>query len=290
MEPALEEVELACCPPFVEHGESLRGVEIVVERRLERFPANGRRRISILVDRLLEAAPLRLSGRHRLVGEVDRAAPVRGEEEQEHRLATPPVEHLLDRLDVAERLRHLLARESEHPVVHPDLRELVTERPRLCELVLVMREDEVEPAAVDLEDGPEQLLGHRRALDVPARAAATPGRVPPGVLAPACSPSRARSRAHLPCAGSAPAPRPDRPLPGEAAVLLPARDAEVDVALDLVGVAALDQFDDERDDLVDRLGRPRPVVDLVEEEAAGVLDYQRVASSARAALAPGAAS
>src|SRR3954468_7249061 len=55
------------------------------------------------------------------------------------------------------------------------------ERPRLRELVLVVREDEVEPAAVDLERRPVDLLRHHRALDVPARAAAAPRRVPPRV-------------------------------------------------------------------------------------------------------------
>ena len=62
------------------------------------------------------------------------------------------------------------------------------------------------------------------------------------------------------------------PLPGEAAVLLEARDAEVDVALDLVGVAALDQLVDEANDLVHRLGHLGPVVDVVEPEAARVLE------------------
>ena len=62
------------------------------------------------------------------------------------------------------------------------------------------------------------------------------------------------------------------PLPGQAAVLLEAGHAEVDVAPDLVGIAALDQLDDEGDDLVHRLGHLRPEVDLVEPEAAGVLE------------------
>jgi hypothetical protein len=55
---------------------------------------------------------------------------------------------------VAERLVHLAAAHAEHPVVHPDARELVPERAGLRELVLVMREDEVEPAPVDLEHRP----------------------------------------------------------------------------------------------------------------------------------------
>ena len=53
----------------------------------------------------------------------------------------------------------------------------------LRRLVLVVGEDQVRAAAVDLEVEPEQLLGHRRALDVPARPAAAPGRLPGRVLA-----------------------------------------------------------------------------------------------------------
>ena len=43
-------------------------------------------------------------------------------------------------------------------------------------------EDEVAAAAVYLKAGPQDLLGHRRALDVPARPTWAPGRVPGGVL------------------------------------------------------------------------------------------------------------
>src|SRR5207253_2603508 len=96
--------------------------------------------------------------------------------------APPLVECLADRRDVADRLRHLLAGEAEHAIVGPDLSERMSERPRLRDLVLVVWEDEIESAAVDLESRTEDLLGHRRALDVPAGPAAAPGRIPPGVL------------------------------------------------------------------------------------------------------------
>ena len=45
----------------------------------------------------------------------------------------------------------------------------------LRDLVLVVREDEVGAAAVDVEVEPEDLLRHRRALDVPARPPAPQG-------------------------------------------------------------------------------------------------------------------
>ena len=87
----------------------------------------------------------------RLLGEVHRLPPVRAEEHQQKGLASPLVERLVHGHDVAERLGHLLVGETEDAVVGPDPGELVVEGTRLRELVLVMREDEVEPAAVDLE-------------------------------------------------------------------------------------------------------------------------------------------
>src|SRR5262249_24950981 len=121
--------------------------------------------------------------RHRLFREVDRVAPMTTEEEDQQRLAPPLVDRLADRRGVAAGLRHLLAGEAEHAVVRPHLRKRMTERTRLRELVLVVRKDEVESAAVDLERRTERLLRKRRALDVPTGTAAAPRRVPRGVLA-----------------------------------------------------------------------------------------------------------
>ena len=100
---------------------------------------------------------------------------MRRHEEEQRDLPSPCVEHVAKRDVVPERLRHLLAAELEHAVVHPELRELVAERARLRELVLMVREDEVEAAAVDLEDGAERVARHGRALDVPPRPAGAPG-------------------------------------------------------------------------------------------------------------------
>ena len=75
-------------------------------------------------------------------------------------------------------------------------------RARLGRLVLVVGEDEVVAAAVDLEADAEQLLGHRRALDVPARAARGPRAQATRCPRRACAPSRARSRAGPPCASA----------------------------------------------------------------------------------------
>ncbi len=62
------------------------------------------------------------------------------------------------------------------PEIHH--RRLVEQRLALRDLVLVMRKDQVEAAAVDVERLPEQRVRHRRALDVPARPAGAPRRRP----------------------------------------------------------------------------------------------------------------
>src|SRR5919201_3683523 len=258
--------------PPVEDRERLRSVEVVRQGFVQlRLVHLGR---SVLKQRVPERREARGRLLHRLVGEVDRLRPVAAQEEEEQRLAAPAVEGVADRDDVALRLPHLLAGEAEHPVVRPDAPELVPERARLRQLVLVVREDEVEPAAVDLEGGPEELLGHNRALDVPARSAATPGRVPPRVLAGLVRlPQREVARILLErvrllvlvheVVGA---------LAREPTVLRVARDAEVDVALDVVRESALDQLGDEADDLGDGLGRARQVVGPPEAEVVGVLE------------------
>jgi len=63
-----------------------------------------------------------------------------------------------------------------------------------------------------------------------------------------------------------------RALAGELPVFRVARDAEVDVALDVVREAALVELRDEADDLRNRLGRPRQVVGPAEPERVGVLE------------------
>ena len=162
--------------------------------------------------------------------------------------------------------------------MHPELRERMPQRARLRDLVLVVREDQVEPAAVDLEHGPEVLLRHRRALDVPARPAAAPRRVPPRVLAFLVGlPEREVAwillqRRLLVLLGRVARRLLVAVAAREPAVVREARDAEVDVASGRVGMARRDELLDHRHDLRDRLGRLRLDVRPAEAEAARVLD------------------
>ena len=112
---------------------------------------------------------------------------------------------------------------------------------RLGGLVLVVGEDQVAAAAVDLEADAEQLLGHRRALDVPAGPAAAPRRVPGRVLARLLGlPEREVERILL-AVRALDALALVHVVDAAVAELAVARvraHAEVDVAVDRVGVAA----------------------------------------------------
>ena len=159
--------------------------------------------------------------------------------------------------DVSQRLGHLLARELDHPVVHPDPRELAAARcARLGRLVLVVGKHEVRAAAVDLEVDAEQLLRHGRALDVPPRAPRPPRRGPHGVLARLVGlPQREVERVLLvllPLETLALVHVLQAPV-AEAAVEGIRAHAKIDVATGGVGVPAVDERGDVIDDRLDRL-------------------------------------
>ena len=92
----------------------------------------------------------------------------------------PALDHVGDGEDVAERLRHLLVLDQQVLEVHPEARELLAGGAlALRDLVLVVREDQVDAAGVDVDRrSAEQPQRHRRALDVPARAARADAGIP----------------------------------------------------------------------------------------------------------------
>ena len=128
---------------------------------------------------------------------------------------------------------------------------------------------------MDVEARSEQTLRHRRALDVPARAARSPGRPPLAVLARLVRlPEREVERVLLE-RGTLDALALVH-LVGfaarERAVGLVAANAKVDVAAREVGVAGLDQRRDLGHDRLDPLARERLVVGSPEPQPVGVLD------------------
>ena len=112
----------------------------------------------------------------------------------------------------------------------------------LRDFVFVMRKDQVEPAAVNVERLAQDPAAHGRALDVPARPAFAPGAVPGGLARLGAFPQgevggRALAFGHL-----APfALHAVHVAIAELAVLRILGDVEVDVAVRLVGEALVDQ-------------------------------------------------
>src|SRR5262245_33624515 len=109
-------------------------------------------------------------------GPVERLAVMRPQHVEAERFARPGVtlparEQLVHGDEVVEALRHLLPFDLEEAVMHPDLRHdrRAESAARLGDLVLVVREDEVDAATVNVESLAEMGPRHRRALDMPAR-------------------------------------------------------------------------------------------------------------------------
>src|SRR5215470_11143796 len=73
--------------------------------------------------------------------------------------------------EVALGLGHLDAANRQHPVVQPIPCERVAimGADALSDLVLVVREDQIETTAMDVESFAELAIAHRGAFDVPAR-------------------------------------------------------------------------------------------------------------------------
>src|SRR5260370_33258021 len=168
---------------------------------------------------------------------------------------------------MAEDFGHLLARSGgEEAVMQPVARErrAAMGADALGDLVLVVWEDEVEPAAMDVEGLAEMRLGHRRAFDVPTRPAAPPPLVLPGAVPP-----RQRRRRRLPQHEVASIALVGRHLDARALALLvevlarePAvirhrGDREEDMALRLAGEAARAQRREHPDPARNRLGGAR---------------------------------
>ena len=171
-------------------------------------------------------------------------------------------EELADPGDVAGRLGHLRAAHLEMGAVEPRADErLAGRRLALGDLVLVVREDEVDAAGVDVERRPEVGHAHRRAFDVPAGPARADGRLPDRLAGLGTLPQGEVADVVLAVlVGLDPLPHPQAlgVETGQPPVGRPRRDPEEDRAVvGPVGVAALEQRRDEGDDLVDVAGRPR---------------------------------
>src|SRR3972149_1086212 len=107
------------------------------------------------------------------------------QEAKPHDLTAPLREHVADRHEVAEGLRHLLLLDLQEAIVHPAAGPLGSvDRLADHRLALVVRELQVFPAAMDIDLRPQVLRGHGEALNVPTRSAAPPWAVPGGLVLP----------------------------------------------------------------------------------------------------------
>ncbi len=186
---------------------------------------------------------------------------MRAQQQQPHRLARRLRQHVAHGEEIAQALGHLLAIHQQHAVMQPDAGEFAAGEgaAALRQLVLVMREDQILAAAVDIEALAQIPPGHRTALDMPAWPPTAPGTVPAGKV----------GRGGLPqheIAGVALVRRDIdarageqfvRAAAGQLAVIGIAGDGEQHVALGRIGVAAGDQAFDQDDHLGDVLGGTR---------------------------------
>ena len=77
--------------------------------------------------------------------------------------------------EVSKRFGHLAVVDVEETVMHPvSCKNLTIAALALCDLILVMREDQILSACMDINLFSKIFFGHDRALDMPARTSVTP--------------------------------------------------------------------------------------------------------------------
>ena len=197
-----------------------------------------------------------------------------------HRLRAVSPQQIGDVHDVADGAGHFRRTHLQQAVVHPHARERrVVVRLRLGQLVLVMRELQVQAAAVDVERLAEVLHAHGRALDMPPRTPRSPRRLPGRLARLRPLPQREIAGVALLLAHLDARPRFQllRVAVAQLAVVGVLAHLEVDVAAGGIGVPLVDQSLDHGEDLADVLRGPREMVDagyLGRKTGRGVYRYQ----------------
>ncbi len=260
-----------------ERGQRFRDVEVVLEPgdelragRLDRTRHFGADRAPALhAPEVDEEVADPVAARPRLVegleGEIEHLPVMRGEEEEpDLARVVPPGQDVAEDVEVPLGLGHLLAVDDEVVAVEPVVHELdAVRRLGLGDLVLVVGEDVVDAAAVDVEGRAQVFLAHGRALDVPARSAPPDLRVPERLALLGRLPEGEVVDALLVVlVGVAAAARPavlEVDL-GQPAVGRELVDGEIDGAVLLVGEALLEEGPDEGDHLRDVLRGPGVMV------------------------------
>ena len=189
---ALREQTVDFARKLVNRGERFRDVQVVGESvgelgvcgfrcgfRLGEKRISGGSGVQARKERVefLQRGPGRSEG---IRVEIELGAIVRAEQEIAD-LRTGPAfrREVAQRVEITERLRHLLPLDREVFAMEPVIDELAA----VCgfalrDLVLVVREHVVDAAGVDVEGEPEVFAAHRGAFEVPAGAAGSPRTVP----------------------------------------------------------------------------------------------------------------
>ena len=288
--------ELSVAHQLEDRAERRRGVQIVLHRLGERLlRAAATRavdardampsRVTRVEPRQEVGQPLqRLLGAGQAVpGEVQLLAVVRRQQQVAHRRRPEALrDDVGNRVGVAERLRHLLLVDDQILDVHPEARERLAGRAfALRDLVLVVREDQVDAAGVDVDRRlAEQPQRHRRALEVPARAARRIDHVPGRLVRLGRLPQHEVARVFLGVVVGVDARARLHALVievRELAVGRQRRDLEVDRSVADVGVAVLLERADQVGHRlqVGLVGGARRLLDLLEAERARVLAEHR---------------
>src|SRR2546421_8582037 len=186
------------------------------------------------------------------------------------------LQDLLQGEEVAESLRHLLLVDLQECAVAPQPDELMTRR-RIApsDLVLVMGEDEIDRAAVDVDGLAEQREIHRRALEMPAGAASADAGVPARVTLPHRLPEGEVASVLLGVvvgvdATAGPGDQPGGADPAEPSVSGESRDPEVDAAVAAISHPRRLKAFDEPHHVLDVLGGPWIVVSTADAEGVDI--------------------
>ena len=186
-----------------------------------------------------------------VVGKVDGRTVVGGQQVAADHVPGELGQDIPQQEEIAQGLGHLLLVHGDEAVVHPVFGEVVAGGLGLGQLVLMVGEDQVRAAAVDVESRAQVFAGHGRAFDVPAGPALAPGAVPGGFAGLGRLPQGEIQGVPLhvvhvhPGAGA----QVVDVAAGELAVGGQGAHFKVNVAAGLVGVAPVDDALDEGDDV-----------------------------------------
>ena len=165
---------------LMQNSKGARNVHVIIHRlskslrnlttRLQHILSSGKERLNTL------NSGCRLLQRRRTV--IQHRTIMRATQVVANHQRTSHLKHLRRRNRITDRLRHLLTLIGDHAVMHPEIREIITGSSRLRQLILMVRETQIQAATMNIETRPQVLTSHRRALQMPARTAATPRRLP----------------------------------------------------------------------------------------------------------------